>query len=56
MSETNYERYFGTPEKAAALIEKVCFGAYSCSYCALDGACPYQGGKEWREWLESEAE
>lgn len=57
MSETNYERYFGTPEKAAETASKLCDKLDTCDHCVLnDGLCPYQDGEEWLEWLESEAE
>ena len=55
--ETNYKRYFGTPEKAAAIADKLCDKLDTCDYCVLnDGSCPYKDGYEWLEWLESEAE
>ena len=56
MSETNYERHFGTPEKAAETVGKLCDKLDTCDGCFLDGACPYQDGLGWLEWLESEAE
>lgn len=61
MSETNYERYFGTPEKAADFMESVCNvidGHEACGHCPVWGInirC-YGSREQMLEWLESEAE
>jgi hypothetical protein len=56
MSETNYQRYFGTPEKAAEMLEKVaaCRAChlFHTDTCGLSGTC----AGAWLTWLESEAE
>lgn len=58
MSETNYQRYFGTPEKAAEFL-----GVYlNCDVCPAE--CPNGPAIIFPtqcigcilEWLESEAE
>lgn len=51
MSETNYQRYFGTPEKAA---EWLCYNIKECPDCEYfyTDKC----GTGYLEWLESEAE
>lgn len=55
MSETNYERYFGTPERAAVSLE---WGKWADVF----NRWYYKNDKEgyaWAhlsEWLESEAE
>ena len=58
MSETNYERYFGTPEKAAEMAKLICYLFRRCDGCPFDNAdCGGLNGTEvWLEWLESEAE
>jgi len=55
VSETNYEKLFGTPEKAAKTIAGLnCEGI--CEGCSLYGyGCFYQD-EPILEWLESEAE
>ena len=55
MSETNYQRYFGTPEKAAKwLADKEI-----CEYCRFYYGCSADDREcegIMRKWLESEAE
>lgn len=54
MSETNYERYFGTPEKAAAYLAS----HTRCADCDLlgEGCTTSRKCKETiMKWLESEA-
>ena len=57
MAETNYQRYFGTPEKAAETIMRITTLCYTrkCTACPLY----YTDCIELEciaEWLESEAE
>ena len=56
---TNYERYFGTPQKAAKVAAAFCRAADHCYNCPFGdlGTCP-SGDSEhaYIEWLESEAE
>lgn len=63
---TNYEKYFGSPEKAAAFLEEI---GEENSYCVIleltkeveycGPSCPYYANHRCshdnREWLESEA-
>lgn len=58
MSETNYQRFFGTPEKAAEtldLITKCCneCADFGCHKCPIGPECELG---DIFEWLESEAE
>ena len=55
--QTNYQRYFGTPEKAARVLQEWCYAKEDCSECpflALE-PCPWQANS-MSSWLESEAE
>lgn len=57
MSETNYQRYFGTPEKAAKFIE----GNIVCDQCKIRDFCDKATkakdcASTALEWLESEAD
>lgn len=63
---TNYEKYFGTPERAAKTYgdSGLCVIEETLYQCSGDGAmgdmCPYHGRccglKSQIEWLESEAD
>lgn len=56
--ETNYQRYFGTPEKAAEFLG-VYLNCYVCPAECPDGPAiifPTQCVGRILEWLESEAE
>ena len=58
MTETNYQRYFGTPEKAAEFLG-VYLNCYVCPAECPDGPAiifPTQCVGRILEWLESEAE
>ena len=57
VSETNYQRYFGAPEKAAEMLGKVASCGRECPLFNTEH-CPYERKCEdaWFEWLESEAE
>lgn len=64
--ETNWERLFGTPEKAsktiAALGERTGCGIVNCASCPIYDcvACPmFEYGddeRQFRDWLESEVD
>lgn len=58
MSETNYERYFGTPEKAARTASQMCRAAAYCDRCPFEDKhrCPEGTLARALEWLESEAD
>lgn len=58
MSETNYQRYFGTPEKAAEIVSNLCQVVKDCDYCPFwkEEGCPNDSTTTTLEWLESEAE
>ena len=54
-AESNWHRWFGTPEKAAEMLGKVA----SCGRdCPLFPVCTYEKKCEdvWLEWLEGDAE
>lgn len=57
MSETNYSRLFGTPERAAETLSKIV-----CGDCIHDGECPLlecdcsYSPSTYLEWLEQEAD
>lgn len=56
MSETNYERYFGTPEKAAELMTDMC-DAMECELCPLEKVkCPGAQFGTYLSWMEASAE
>lgn len=55
---TNYERYFGTPEKVADIVSEL---LHSCEDCFIPyGACLKKDKwfceKSMKAWLESEAD
>lgn len=60
--ESNYERLFGTPERAAQTIRR--FSPLACSYCALESVCGDDINKDCLlcdyaallEWLKGEDE
>ena len=55
---TNYEKLFGTPEKAAETLKRMCIGMESCTHCPLYMVgvdfCESNDGDGVAEWLESE--
>ena len=55
---TNYEKLFGTPERAAETLKRMCVSMESCTYCPLHAAgvdfCESDEGDGVAEWLESE--
>lgn len=56
---SNYERYFGTPERAAETIDDLtaCCGSDGdsmCKLCRLNGKCEYE--LHILKWLKEEAE
>jgi hypothetical protein len=56
-AETNYQRYFGTPEKAVRVLQAWCDAnrdCFGCPFLTLD-TCPRQANN-MSSWLESEAE
>jgi hypothetical protein len=57
-TETNWERLFGTPERAAETLKRMCVSMESCTYCPLYAAgvdfCESNEGDGVAEWLESE--
>lgn len=60
-TETNWQRYFGTPEKTATTLVAVCVRARSCFECPVfdpDGDdCPIvEDLVRAMEWLEADAE
>jgi hypothetical protein len=58
VSETNYQRYFGTPEKASEIVSKLCKAVKDCDYCPFwkEKTCPECALENTREWMETEAE
>lgn len=55
--QTNYERYFGTSEKAAGIISQLCQAIVDCGYCPFwkKENCPNDNTTMALKWLESEA-
>lgn len=51
---TNYEKHFGSPEKAAETIMTLCENAKSCTACVLhqQASGPFCGAP--LEWLQME--
>lgn len=61
MSETNYQRYFGTESKTAMMLSDLCQAIRSCAACPFyneqEDICPFGNNPALaEEWLESEAE
>ena len=60
MSESNYEKLFGTPEKAAWTLAKACgecsdkFPCWECPLSPIIGSNVYE--PEILEWLRGDAE
>lgn len=60
--ESNYEKLFGTPERAARTMAR--FSPLACSYCALESVCGDDQGKDCLlcdhdallEWLRGESD
>lgn len=53
--ESNYERLFGTVERAAETIAGIRCDATQCEVCPLNGAiCTFDASK-MLEWLESDS-
>lgn len=57
MSETNYDRYFGTPEKAAWTASEMCRAIDNCEHCPFvnEHGCPEWTLVRTQKWLEREA-
>lgn len=64
MSESNYEKLFGTPEKAARTLFEIKCGEKSCKGCPIAEPCAecdvmLDGGKALHdvllEWLRGDA-
>ncbi len=57
--ESNYERLFGTPERAARTIEKACFlcdGRVACDDCVLGEMRGFNNTEDaLLEWLRGDA-
>lgn len=54
-SETNWERLFGTPERAARTLGDYCYNMVSCSECGI--RCEgkrFEGGDAILEWLRGD--
>ena len=59
-SESNYERLFGTPERAARMMALMCECSPECSFCLLKGRavsiCNNGDRDALLEWLRGDAE
>lgn len=55
--QTNYERYFGTPEKVAKNVSKMCQAIKDCDRCPFwkEESCPTDSTTVALKWVESEA-
>lgn len=58
MTESNYEKLFGTPERAARTLQP---DSMSCKYCLLrdyckDGICLIDDYDALLEWLRGESD
>lgn len=54
MSESNYEKMFGTPERAARTLEEIKCDNDICEFCPMFEACDNCLEVPLLEWLESE--
>lgn len=60
--ETRYEQLFGTPERAARTLARMCQGVNTCATCPLFGAAlnhcenDYTDFASIAEWLRGDAE
>jgi len=58
LSESNYERLFGTPERAAETLKSMCISMEECSHCPLYASgvdfCEGGEGDGVAKWMESE--
>ena len=54
--ESNYQRLFGTPERAARTLADIACGGEGCEGCLIYGAhCTYDGAAQL-EWLKGDAD
>lgn len=56
-AESNWQRYFGNPERAAKFMRELCLESDTCTLCPLEieRSCPYHAAS-FIEWMEADAE
>ena len=53
-AQTNWQKFFGTPERAAGFLIEMCHGYGYCDHCPLKDQRSCPGDKGALIWLENE--